>query len=76
MDLFLKTFLDLDAGRWLWSVLHYSCQLRIIVASFAELWRVEFGSWRFCTFLDGFCLFYIVGVDSGLTCGLIFGDLS
>ena len=29
----------------------------------------------FCTVLDGFGLFYIVVVDSGLTCGLIFGDL-
>ena len=46
------------------------------MASFAELWQVEFGSWRFCTVLDGFCLFYIVVVDLGLTCGLIFGDLS
>ena len=25
--------------------------------------------------LDGFALFYIVVVDFGLTCGLIFGDL-
>ena len=46
------------------------------MASFAELWQVEFGSWRFCTVLDGSGLFYIVVVDSGLTCGLIFGDLS
>ena len=45
------------------------------MASFAEMWQVQFGSWRFCTVLDGFCLFYIVVVDSGLTCGLIFGDL-
>ena len=29
----------------------------------------------FCAVLDGFGLFYIVVVDSGLTCGLIFGDL-
>ena len=46
------------------------------MASFTELWQVEFGFWRFCTVLDGFCLFYIVVVDSGLTSGLIFGDLS
>ena len=45
------------------------------MASFAELWQVEFGSWSYYTVLDGFCLFYIVVVDSGLTCGLIFGDL-
>ena len=45
------------------------------MASFAELWQVEFGSWRYCTVFYGFCLFYIVVVDSGLTCGLIFGDL-
>ena len=45
------------------------------MASFAEMWQVQFGSWRFCTVLGGFCLFYIVVVDSGLTCGLIFGDL-
>ena len=29
----------------------------------------------FCTVLDGLGLFHIVVVDSGLTCGLIFGDL-
>ena len=46
------------------------------MASFAELWQVQYGSWRFCTVFDGFCLFYIVVVDSGLTCGLLFGDLS
>ena len=46
MDCFLEIYLDLDASRWLWSVLHYSCQLRIVVASFAELWQVECGSWR------------------------------
>ena len=40
------------------------------MASFAALWQVEFGSWRFCI-VDGFCLFYIVVVDSDLTCGLI-----
>ena len=39
------------------------------MASFAELWQVEFGFWRL------FCLFHIVVVHSGLTCGLIFGDL-
>ena len=65
----MEILLDLDAGRWLWSVLHYSCQLRIVVASFAELWQVEFGSWRL------FCLFHIVVVDSGLSSGLLFGDL-
>ena len=65
----MEILLDLDAGRWLWSVLHYSCQLRIVMASFAELWQVEFGSWRLS------CLFHIVVVDSGLSCGLIFGDL-
>ena len=46
------------------------------MASLAELWQVQYGSWRFCTVFDGFCLFYIVVVDSGLTCGLLFGDLS
>ena len=71
----MEIFLDLDAGRLLWLVLVDSRHLRIDVASFAELWQVEFGSWRFFTVLDGFCLFYIVLVDSGLTCGLIFGDL-
>ena len=45
------------------------------MAIFAELWQVEFGSWRYCTVLDGFCLFYIVVVDYGLTRGLIFGVL-
>ena len=45
------------------------------MASFAELWQVQFGSWRFCTVLDCFGLFYIVVVDSGQTRGLIFGDL-
>ena len=45
------------------------------MASFAELWQVEFGSWRFGTVLDGFCRFYIVVVNSGLICGFIFGDL-
>ena len=45
------------------------------MASFAELWQVEFGSWRFCTVLDGLCLFYILVVDSGKICGLILGDL-
>ena len=45
------------------------------MASFAQLWHVEFGSCRPCTVLDGSGLFYIVVVDSGLTYGLIFGDL-
>ena len=71
----MEIFLDLDAGRWLWLVLDDFRHLRIDVASFAELWQFEFGSWRFCTVLDGFCRFYIVVVDFGLTCGLIFGDL-
>ena len=71
----MEIFLDLDAGRWLWLVLDDSRHLRIDVASFAELWQAEFGSWRFLTVLDGFGLFYIVVVDCGLTCGLIFGDL-
>ena len=71
----MEIFLDLNAGRWLWLVLDDSRHLRIDVASFAELWQVEFGSWRFLTVLDGFGLFYIVVVDCGLTCGFIFGDL-
>ena len=45
------------------------------MASFAYLWQVELGSWRLCTVLDGSGLFYIVVVDSGLTYGLMFGDL-
>ena len=45
------------------------------MASFAELWQVQYGSWRFCTVFDGFGLFYSEVVDSGQTCGLIFRDL-
>ena len=71
----MEIFLDLDAGRWLWLVLDVSRHLRIDVACFAELWQFEFGSWRFCTVLDGFSLFYMIVVDAGMTCGLIFGDL-